>query len=220
MTPWRQGKGRTAHPARERAQAGAYSATAAPAPPDGDAKVGDGADPTLRRRRWLPVGPNTRRRLNLVRLWAVHMLSSPTALAATVLVAVAGLLLAFYVALAQINLTNCLAAYNEAAALSTQARAQAAAEDRALDKRALAIDADDRRLDRQDDAALDTVLASMGGPAFDVEAFKSLRRLRAATAEARRVNDVDRYELASARREVELRRAANPPPAPPSQSCG
>jgi hypothetical protein len=165
-----------------------------------------------------PADPPPPRRPPLHRR-AVAALSSQTALAVTVTVAVAGLALAFYVAVAQINLTNCLAAYNEAASRATAARADAAGQDRALDLRLRGVDTADRGLDRMDAAAFDTALAAIGTPR-QLDAFAALRRQRQATAERRDDNDALRAELATQRAALEVRRRNNPLPAPPSQRCG
>lgn len=178
----------------------------------GDPLVASAADPALRGRRWRGGAPRLRSR-------AVHVLSSPAALAATFVVAVVGLLVAFYVTLAQINLTNCLAEYNDDNARSSAARLQAGAEDRALDLQERAVDTRDRRLKEVDDAAFDLALASVGTSRQN-EAFDALRRARQATGEQRRDNDEVRQRLAAQRQRSELRRAQNPPPAPPSQRCG
>jgi hypothetical protein len=185
--------------------------------PELDPLVGSTADPVLLSHppepEPVPGGRAERRRP--IR----DALSSPTALAITVLVAACGLMLAFYVAVAQINLTNCLADYNEAASQATAARADASAQDRSLDLQARAIDTADRLLDRGDAAAFDTALAAIDTPGQD-EAFAALRRQRAATSRQRMLNDTRRAQLAVQRADIERSRAAHPLPAPPSQRCG
>lgn len=157
-------------------------------------------------------------RRHRVGAWVVRTLSSPAALAATVLVALGGLMLAFYVALAQINLTDCLANYNEQSAAATAARAGAAAQDRALDIDAQAIDANDRRLKRIDDEGINTALSSLG-TANQRDAFAGLLRQRTATQLQREANDADRTQLAERRAMIEEERKRHPLPAPPSQQC-
>jgi hypothetical protein len=155
------------------------------------------------------------------------LLASQNAMAVAALVAVAALGLALYVVIAQINLTNCLARYNEASARSTQARAQAAAEDRATDLQQRGLDDSDRQRQTLNDAALDRVLAAMARQATgdasksDVEdSFTSLVDVRNASSAVKSDNDLKRAQLAAQRTITDQRRKANPVPDPPSTMCG
>jgi chromosome condensin MukBEF ATPase and DNA-binding subunit MukB len=154
-------------------------------------------------------------------------LSSPNALAAAAAVAIISMGLALYVVFAQINLTNCLADYNEASARSTAARSTAAAEDRSADLEERNLAETERQRQAENDTALDKVLylsAQMQlGQATraDVEnAFRDLLNVRAASAKVRAANQVKRAELARRRYATELQRQQNPIPSPPSTMCG
>lgn len=147
-----------------------------------------------------------------VRTWQLRIeeaLSSRRAVATAVVVAFIALGLAVYVEVRQINLTNCLAAFNDDSAKSTSARARIAAEDRLVDEA-------DRRAVATNEEALDRLLltlASGGTQAERRQSFAELIRVRRATAEQRIRNE-------ETRKRNEAERKRNPVPAPPSQRCG
>jgi hypothetical protein len=161
------------------------------------------------------VTPNRRDRL-------IALLSTPNAIAGTVAVSIVALVIAVYVVIAQINLTGCLAAYNEHAAISQRVRAEAAAEDRELEVTERRLNASDRAQDRADDAAFDLVLTTIGATddrARRARAFANLVKVRTATAATRQANDAARADLDRRRQLIDERRQANPPPEPPSRMC-
>lgn len=154
-------------------------------------------------------------------------LSSPNALALAALVSVVALILGLYVIFAQINLTNCLARYNEASASATAARAAAAAEDRATDLEERRLAETERERQAANDVALDRVLILMArastGQASRAEvqqAFTNMLVVRDTSAKVRSANETRRAELAERRAATDLRRRAHPVPDPPSTLCG
>lgn len=156
-----------------------------------------------------------------------NLLASPNALAAAALVAVLALGLALYVVFAQINLTNCLAKYNEASANATAARSVAASEDRATDLQERNLAETERARQAENDAALDRILVLLSkqsvGAASQQEindAFVDLLNVRNASARIRSANQVKRAELAQRRADTDARRRASPVPDPPSTMCG
>jgi hypothetical protein len=119
------------------------------------------------------------------------------------------------------RVSDCLAVYADKSAVSTNARAKAAAEDRQADQAERDITEAERQRLVANDIALDKVLAAMGKDDRDVtqEAFANLIAVRADTAKQRQLNDVKRADLAEQRQQTELNRRMNPVPPPPSQTC-
>lgn len=155
-------------------------------------------------------------------LWLEAKLSSPRIIAVCGAIAIVALLISVYVTFAQINLTGCLADYNEASALSSAARSQAAAEDRQVDKRERALDADERVLRAAADAALDAVIeaTAAGDRPRMAAAIFAMRTVRRDGAIKRTQIAVARGQLEADRAATEARRAANPLPEAPSKLCG
>lgn len=119
------------------------------------------------------------------------------------------------------RVSDCLAEYADQSAVSTTARASAAAEDRAADQEERDITEAERRRLVANDVALDKVLTATAGQdrAAVEKAFRELIVVRAATARQRAANDVRRADLAAQRARTEESRRQNPVPPPPSQTC-
>lgn len=123
-------------------------------------------------------------------------------------IALVALALAVVVGVLQVRLTGCLSDYNNASAVSTAARAQAAAEDRKAD------DAD-RAADAQDREAFKVLVDAIAGQdqAGSKTAFINLVAVY-------RQTDAERATTAKTRADNERKRAANPVPPPPNLKCG
>ncbi|WBB94168.1 hypothetical protein [Verrucosispora sp. WMMC514] len=119
------------------------------------------------------------------------------------------------------RVSNCLASYADASARSTAARAQAAAEDRAVGEADRRITEQERAAAARAEAALDAVLRAMASQDRDrtQSAFADLLRVRDEVAEVRAGAAAARKENDAMRARIEQRRAEHPVPPPPSQSC-
>ncbi|MBF9135337.1 hypothetical protein I0C86_41540 [Plantactinospora sp. S1510] len=106
------------------------------------------------------------------------------------------------------RVSSCLASYADASAKSTAARADAAAEDRALAEL-------DRQAAVRNEDALDETLQAMARGGSQAEVQKSFDRLLLVRAETARI----RTEANTTRADIEERRRLNPVPPPPSESC-
>lgn len=149
--------------------------------------------------------------LRAVRRAAERVYGSRGAAALAILVSMASMALAVYVEVGQINLTRCLAAYNERAAVVSAARARVATEDRALDQ-------SDRAAQDRAEAAMDLLLDALNASppaslASRRAAFAHLDRVRDASAATRARNKV-------LRQRHDEERSRNPIPDPPSERCG
>ncbi|MET0698597.1 MAG: hypothetical protein ABWY93_02935 [Mycobacterium sp.] len=115
----------------------------------------------------------------------------------------------------------CLADYTNQSAQSTAVRTQAAAEDRALNAREAAVDQSDRvRIRASNDATLvfiQNVAETRGQPT--PAALAEFRKVNATSAVIFDQNENERVKITTERRNIEARRAASPPPAPPSETC-
>lgn len=109
----------------------------------------------------------------------------------------------------------CLSSYSDMSATSTSIRAEAAAQDRALDIREKALDAADRNRLLINQQAMITLLAGEGGPkAIEVFSDSNVESVRIFSA-----NQKARVVIEAARTKVEAQRSSAPPPAPPSETC-
>lgn len=127
-------------------------------------------------------------------------LSSATARALTTVVALGALLLAGYVLVAHLDLTRCVASYNEASARANSARAEAA--DQLNAANSLGVQAED---DLWAAVNADQSLPPAEQKAAGQKAFTEFLQRRAEAERLRRVAAADR--------------AKHPLPAPPSQRC-
>lgn len=130
----------------------------------------------------------------------VTALDSRGARVAATVVAFLALVLAGYVEFAQINLTRCLASYNEAAAQSSAARSSAYEHTVAAD----------RVNTEAEDALWEAVQASASMPADQRQQVTKAAFGKFLT---------ERQRAKQMRAEAAADRAKNPPPAPPSQRC-
>lgn len=131
----------------------------------------------------------------------VARLSSPAAQAAVVVVALVSLFLAGYVLVAQLNLTSCIASYNEASARANSARAEAV--DQLNAANALGTKAEDDLWSAVNSAqSLPPEQQRAAGQA----AFALFLKQRAQAQHMRDAAAADR--------------ARHPLPSPPSQRCG
>lgn len=121
------------------------------------------------------------------------------------------------------RVSGCLARYADASAVSTAARAEAAAEDRRLNDEESRIDDSDRARYRADQTALAHLLATLGNPESTREnRAKEFADLVAVTAESTRILDVNearRLQIRAERAQIEESRRRNPVPPPPSETC-
>lgn len=119
------------------------------------------------------------------------------------------------------RVSDCVARYADLSAVSTTARADAAAQDRQADIEERLINDAERRRVIANDVALDNVLIASAtrDRAKTQKAFAELLKVRAETARQRHVNDKRRAELADQRNRTEEDRRQHPLPAPPSQTC-
>lgn len=118
------------------------------------------------------------------------------------------LLIAVAVGVRQSQLTDCLSAYNDAAAVAAAVRVQAAAEDRKADEA-------DRLANETERLALKEL--------FDALAVQDQAATKAAFAKlvtTYQATDRARTATALQRADNERKRAENPPPPPPSLRCG
>lgn len=119
------------------------------------------------------------------------------------------------------RVSDCLAKYADQSAVSTTARANAAAEDRAADQEERRINESERQRLAANDVALDRVLIASAQRDREktIAAFRTLLEVRAETARLRLANDKRRNELSAQRAATEDARRRNPVPPPPSQTC-
>lgn len=136
------------------------------------------------------------------------VLSSPTARLASVAVALIALILAGYVGVKQWETNRCLAVYADASARSTQARSDAAAQDRKADNA-------DRVADEQDRQAFKVLVNAIA-----VQDQAASKTAFLALVNTYKTTDAERAATAKTRAATERQRAANPVPPPPSLKCG
>jgi hypothetical protein len=131
----------------------------------------------------------------------IGALSSPTARALEMIVAVLSLFLAGYVLVAQVVLTNCLADYNERSSLASSARSQAYNQTTVADQ--VNTEAEDN--------LWSTVQHNAGLPAAEQKAAMqaAFKRFLSERARARTMRST-----------AAAYRAGHPLPEPPSQQCG
>lgn len=118
---------------------------------------------------------------------------------------------------------SCLADYSNDAAVSTSARARAAADDRRLNDAEAAIADSDRVRYRANSKALSDLLVTLAQPAADKTdreaAFANLLRVDAESSRVLDASEVKRQQIRRERAQIEAERAKNPPPPPPSEIC-
>lgn len=121
------------------------------------------------------------------------------------------------------NVSRCLAAYADQSAVSTAARAAAAAEDRRLNDAEGRIDDSDRARYRADQAAMARLLAKLGDPESSREEraaeFSNLLKVSTQTSRILDANEAERERIRQDRARIEAERQRNPVPPPPSQTC-
>lgn len=118
------------------------------------------------------------------------------------------------------RVSSCLANYADKSAVSTNARANAAAQDRQLDLAERDLDESDRLANRAFSKSLSKVLVSFNeSQAERKQAYLDLLAQDKVTAGTLDKNEKSREALRKARVENEEQRKLNPVPASPSQSC-
>lgn len=119
-----------------------------------------------------------------------------------------------------VNIASCVSDYANKSAISTNARAQAAAEDRKLDQASVNLQESDRKANREFSRALSAVLRSFGeSEASRKTAYQELLLVDEQTSKVLDDNADKRNVIRLQRLEIEKQRAANPPPPPPSETC-
>jgi hypothetical protein len=121
------------------------------------------------------------------------------------------------------KVSGCLAAYADQSAVSTSARAKAAAEDRRLNDAEGVLEDSDRARYRADQAAWTVLLAKVGDPKVPREeraaTFANLLKVTTETSRILDANEAQRAKIRKDRVRVEADRAKNPVPPPPSETC-
>jgi len=121
------------------------------------------------------------------------------------------------------RVSGCLASYADQSAVSTAARADAAAEDRRLNDAEGRIDDSDRARYRADQAAMARLLAKLGNPESSREEraaeFANLLKVTTETARILDANEAQREQIRAERARIDGERQRNPVPPPPSQTC-
>jgi multidrug efflux pump subunit AcrB len=118
------------------------------------------------------------------------------------------------------KVSACLANYADKSAVSTNARADAATQDRQLDLAERDLDERDRIANRAFSKALSDVLVSFGGTDEGKrKAYADLLVQDKKTAAQLDADEKDREALRKSRQQNEEARKRNPVPPPPSQSC-
>ena len=121
------------------------------------------------------------------------------------------------------RVSTCIASYADASARSTQARANAAAEDRRLNDAEGVLADSDRARYRADQAAMAGLLVKLGNPASTQQEkaaeFANLLKVTTETSRILDSNEGERGRIRTERARIEAERQRNPVPAPPSQTC-
>jgi hypothetical protein len=123
-------------------------------------------------------------------------------------VAIVSLLLAVAIGVKQLSLASCLSDYSNRSAVSTAARADAAAQDRKADEA-------DRQADARDRAAFKTLIDALA-----VQDQGKTRQAFADLVATYKETDAARAATAKSRADNERKRAENPVPPSPELRCG
>lgn len=153
------------------------------------------------------------------RVW--QSLGTPVAVRAVVLLVLIYAVVIGALFVGYVKVQSCVTKYSNEAAVSTKARADAAAEDRRLNVAESALEDSDRAALRANATALTAVLqATVTRDEPRVRrAFTRLLSTQQRSATALDGNEVKRREIRRQRAEIEARRAQSPPPPPPSETC-
>jgi hypothetical protein len=121
------------------------------------------------------------------------------------------------------RVSNCLSDYANKSAASTNARAEAAATDRALNDAESKLSDADRVAFQANDTALSDLLVLAGNPGVSEktkkDSFDKLIKTNQSSAKSFAANEREREVIRGKRADVEQQRKANPVPPPPSQTC-
>ena len=121
------------------------------------------------------------------------------------------------------KVSSCLARYADESANSQAIRAGAAAEDRRLNDAEGRLADLDRARYRADQKAMNDALATVLNPEASrperAQAFAELLAVNGETGRILDANEVERTQIRQERTAVEARRAQNPVPPPPSETC-
>lgn len=118
------------------------------------------------------------------------------------------------------RVSSCLADYANKSAVSTNARANASAQDRTLDLQERQLDEADRKANRDFSKALSAVLNSFNeSQAERKAAYVALLAQDKKTSIVLDQDQKSRAEIQAARAQNEEARKSNPIPPPPSESC-
>ncbi len=125
-----------------------------------------------------------------------------------------------------VQVSSCLAEYANKSARATEARSQAAAQDRELNEAEARLDAVDRQRLRANDEALASLLGVLGTQTEDPDHQKMVmskfRTLISVTNQSTAIYEGNmraRAKIQQQRVVIERARSANPVPPPPSDSC-
>lgn len=122
-----------------------------------------------------------------------------------------------------VQVSSCLANYANKSAKSTNARAEAAAQDRGLNEREDNLDDQDRRRSRLNDKALAELVAVLRqSPQSQQAITKEFNELVEVNKESSQVfvrSDAERLTIDGERAKIEEARKSNPVPPPPGESC-
>ncbi len=125
-----------------------------------------------------------------------------------------------------VQVSSCLAEYANKSARATEARSQAASQDRELNEAEAQLDAIDRQRLRANDEALASLLTVLGTQSQDPEhrkmVLEKFRTLIVVTNQSTAIYDSNvraRTKIQQQRVVIERSRAANPVPPPPADSC-
>lgn len=118
------------------------------------------------------------------------------------------------------HVQKCLAGYADANAVSSQARTQAAADDRVLLQRVSNVDKSDRdRIFANQQALSKLVRSIVDSGTADRKALNDLVTTSTESLKVFDRNEQERTSIAQARAAIERTRSANPVPGPPSEQC-
>lgn len=153
------------------------------------------------------------------RLWA--SLGTQSAVRVISVLMLIYLLIIGFLVVGYSRVSSCLAIYADRSAISTNARAVVAAQDRQLDLAERDLDEQDRVANRAFNKALSAVLVSLSGTDQDQkrQAYAALLVQDKKTAAQLDADATSRATLRAARLRNEDERKQHPVPPPPSQSC-
>ncbi len=117
------------------------------------------------------------------------------------------------------RVSNCLSDYANKSAVSTNLRAEAAAQDRGLNDAESRLNDSDRTASRANDTALSDLLVLSASEAERTAAFQKLLKINQDSAITFTANQKAREDIRAKRADIEQQRKASPVPPPPSETC-